>query len=478
MILGQIRTSYRESLRLHLIGWLTIPLGTVALFMAWLTYANAELTAGLVTDRLLSASAQTIAEQIKVEDGAMLAPIPPSALGIFASGAGDRVIYRIMEPDGDLVAGLPGIRLPPTKVTNLAPVYYDTLFEARWYRAVAIAQPVAGWYNPAPDGSNDAIVIVASSTKERDAMTRSLWLQGVRPMGVLLALVVGLGWLGLDRGLRPLKQLRLAVADRSGSHLSPLGLDRVPTEVRPLVIAFNEALARVDRYIEAQRRFIANAAHQMRTPLTLLKMQVHYGLTEDGGAAKTEALSALDTGIDALMRLVAQLLILARAEPHTPIRADVKPVDMMALVSDVLVQLAPLALDRGIDLGLETNIADGAPALVKASPTLLREMVVNLVDNALRYTRAGGIVTVLTERGETELRLAVQDNGPGIAAEERDLVFERFYRVLGTGTEGNGLGLAIVREIVTGADGRVRLLDGPDGKGITVEVFLPISDDA
>jgi two-component system sensor histidine kinase TctE len=338
---------------------------------------------------------------------------------------------------------------------------------------------VAGWNDPGPDGSTDAVVIVASSTKERDAMTRSLWLQGVRPMGVLLLLVVALGWLGLDRGLRPLNKLRLAVADRSASHLSPLGLDRVPNEVRPLVIAFNDALARVDRYIEAQRRFIANAAHQMRTPLTLLKMQVHYGLTEEGGAAKAEALSALDTGIDALMRLVAQLLILARAEPRTPIRADVKPVDMTALIREVLVQLAPLALDRKIDLGLETTIADDAPAvLVKASPTLLREMVVNLVDNALRYTGAGGIVTVLTERREAELRLAVQDNGPGIVPEERDLVFERFYRVLGTGTEGSGLGLAIVREIVTGAEGRVALLDGPDGKGITVEVFLPISEEA
>jgi two-component system sensor histidine kinase TctE len=476
-MLARFRSHYRGSLRLHLVAWLTIPLGAVAIYLAWLAYANAGLTAGLVTDRILSASAQIIAEQIRVEDGAMLAPIPPAALSIFATGAGDRVVYRVMEPDGDLVAGMPDVPLPPRKVTSLTPIHYDAVFQSEPYRAVAIAQPVAGWHDPASHPGNEAVVIIASSTHERDALTRSLWLQGVRPMVVLLVLVAGLGWFGLDRGLRPLNRLRQGAAERSASHLSPLELGGIPSEVRPLVIAFNDALSRLDRYIEAQRRFVANAAHQMRTPLTLLKMQVHFGLTEEQGDAKAEALSALDHGIDALMRLVGQLLILARAEPRTPIRTDVKPVDMTALVSDVLAQLAPLALDRGIDLGFETSFADGSPVLVKASPTLLREMVVNLVDNALRYTGSGGIVTILTERRGGDFRLAVQDNGPGIAAAERELVFERFYRVLGTGTEGNGLGLAIVREIVTGAGGRVALTEGPDGKGVTVEVFLPITNE-
>jgi two-component system, OmpR family, sensor histidine kinase TctE len=469
-----IGSGFRNSLRLHLIGWLTVPLAAVALFMAWLTHANASLTAGLVTDRLLLASAQTIAGEINVQDGVISALIPPSALGIFNSGAGDRVIYKVLDPSGDLIAGLPDVPLPSQKVAALASIGFDAIFRGQPYRFAAVAQPLAGVPKTSGDYGGDALIVVGSTTRERDALAASLWLQGVQPMAVMLVLVAALGWLGLVRGLKPLDQLRRAVADRSGDHLSPLPLEGMPTEVRPLVLALNDALARLDRYIDAQRRFIANAAHQMRTPLTVLKMQTHYGLTGEGDGTRAEALTALDRGIDALMRLVGQLLILARAEPRTPTKPDVKPADMGALVGEALVSLGPLALDRDIDLSFDNALEDAEPpARVKASPTLLREMVVNLVDNALRYTPKGGTVAVSLDRSSDSVRLRVQDSGPGIPAEERTRVFERFYRVLGSGTEGNGLGLAIVHEIVTGAGGNVMLMDGSGGSGLTVEVILP-----
>lgn len=477
---GPSRVGFHHSLRLNLVVRLIAPLAVIVLFMAWIAYSNAALTASVVTDRILSASAHAIAEQVKVEDGEASALIPPSALGIFATGAGDRVVYKVLDPTDDLIAGIPDVPVPQRRPTIDTPVRFEAEFRGQPFRGVAIIQPVAGFTDPR-DKSGEVTVIVAATKRDELALTRSLWLQGIQPMGVMLLLVAALGWFGLDRGLRPLDRIRHDLANRSERDLSPLDLAGLPTEVHPLVIAFNAALARIDSYIAAQRRFVANAAHQLHTPLTLLKMQTHYGLTDETVQAKTEALGALDKGISQLSRLINQLLTLARAEPHTPTKPDVRPADIAALTAEALATLAPLALGKRIDLSFEVNPADlDLPPFVAASPTLLREMVANLVENSLRYTPTGGSVTVALARAKTvaseptEVVLRVIDTGPGIAAEERARVFERFYRVLGTGVEGNGLGLAIVREIASGAGGSVELKDGPGKRGLEVVVRLPL----
>jgi two-component system, OmpR family, sensor histidine kinase TctE len=474
------RSRTAMSLRLRLVVWLTVPLAGIAVLMAWIAYSNASLTAASVTDRILSASAQTIGEQVRVENGEVSALIPPSALGIFATGAGDRVVYKVLDPSGRLIAGIPDVPVPAQRPRVNAPVYFEAPFRGQTYRGIAMIQQVFGFTDPA-DRSGQVMVIVAATQREQAATTRALWLQGIQPMGILLLLVAGLGWFGLHQGLRPLDRIRQELANRSESDLSPLSLTGLPSEVHPLVVAFNAALGRIDRYIAAQRRFVANAAHQLHTPLTLLKMQTHYGMTDDSLQAKDEALAALDSGLGQLGRLLNQLLTLARAEPHTPTKPDVKPADIAALARDALATLAPLALDKRIDLGFEPDDAALArPPLVAASPTLLREMITNLVENSLRYTQEGGQVTVALARlnggepGRPEIEVSVRDNGPGIPAAERDRVFERFYRGLGTGVEGNGLGLAIVREIAVGAGGSVRLSDGPGGRGLEVAVRLPI----
>lgn len=491
----------RISLRLNLVLWLTGPLAIIALFLAWIAYSNAHLTAAAVTDRILSASAQTIAEQVTVENGEASALIPPAALGIFATGAGDRVVYKVLDPSGDLIAGIPDVPQPRRRPSVTTPVYFEADFRGQPYRAVAMVQLVAGFTDPR-DRSGEVTVIVAATQRDEMAMTRALWLQGIQPMAVLLCLVAGLGWIGLKRGLRPLDRIRHELANRSETDLSPLRLEGLPSEVHPLVVAFDAALARIERYIATQRRFVANAAHQLHTPLTLLKMQTHYGLHEDDAQAKTEALRALDDGLARLSRLINQLLTLARAEPHTPPKPDVKPAHIVALTEEALAALAPLALDNRIDLSLDidTDIENAPPPLVAASPTLIREMVANLVENALRYTPAGGAVTVSirheprpaavttastgtsTVAGD-DIVVRVTDTGPGIPPAEREHVFERFYRVLGSGIDGNGLGLAIVREIVEGAGGSIALADGPKGqepggsepggRGLEVTVRLP-----
>jgi two-component system sensor histidine kinase TctE len=239
--------------------------------------------------------------------------------------------------------------------------------------------------------------------------------------------------------------------------------------LRPFVTALNDHLARQRQQLEAQRRFAANAAHQLRTPLTLLRMQADYALRETEGAKRAGAIQALTDTTDRMTRLAKQLLRLSEAESQSP-AARREPIDLTTLAREVLEGYAGLALLRDIDLGFEAPDAEAIFTL--GDPTLLRELMLNLVDNALRYVPSGGVVTVAISDDADMCLLRIEDNGPGIPAAERALVFERFYRILGSGTEGSGLGLAIVKEIVESSGGTIRLADPKHGSGLVVEVRL------
>jgi two-component system sensor histidine kinase TctE len=243
----------------------------------------------------------------------------------------------------------------------------------------------------------------------------------------------------------------------------------VQSELHPLVHALNDHMERVQNQMAAQRRFVSNAAHQLRTPLALISTQASVAAREDDRVKRDEALQALRLSTRQVTRLASQLLTLSRAEPGSrrP-RSDV--IDLSATARHVLENQAEEALRRRIDLGLET----GGPVHVEGDGTMLREMLVNLVDNALRYGRDGGVVTVSVQRDGATALLEVEDDGPGIAEAERGPVFERFYRVMGTASEGSGLGLAIVREVVDGAGGTVELSAAPQG-GLLVTIRLPLA---
>jgi two-component system sensor histidine kinase TctE len=286
---------------------------------------------------------------------------------------------------------------------------------------------------------------------------------------VLVVAAALLALFGLNRGLAPLLRLRNTVLERHPSELEPFDVGAVQVELQPLTAALNDAFERVRNLIATQRRFIANAAHQLRTPLALLKTQASVGLREKDLHSKNEALAGIDKAVDALTHLANQLLALARAEQGS--RSILKSaVDFRAVVRGALEQLAQLALGRSIDLGLDCD--DSVPP-VWGHATLLYELVVNLVDNALRYTPRGGSVNVSLYCHRQEIVLRVEDSGPGIPLFERQRVFERFYRLLGTDVEGTGLGLAIVREIVAAHDGSIIISDRGQGPGLMVEARLP-----
>jgi len=309
------------------------------------------------------------------------------------------------------------------------------------------------WIRLDAEGISPALVQVAETREKRSVLAAEIIKGVMLPQFALLPLAVLLVWLALVRGIKPLKQLEERIRERKPDDLSPLDDKAVPMEVAPLVVSVNDLLERLKDSISTQKRFLADAAHQLKTPLAGLRMQAD--LAQRSGSSEEnlkKSLQQIGRASVQATRTVNQLLSLARAEgggTHLPLQAC----DMVALSSDVLQDCLPGAMDKGLDLGYE-GVEVGTPgAQVQGNPTLLKEMVRNLVENAIHYTPSTperqGVITVrvLVDPYSKVLVMQVEDNGPGIPMPERDLVFQPFYRALGTNVDGSGLGLSIVKGI-------------------------------
>ncbi|MTJ84217.1 MAG: sensor histidine kinase [Telmatospirillum sp.] len=452
-----------ESLRTYLLIWLLAPLAGVVLFNVFNGYRAASHTADMVTDRTLLASAHDIVEEVSVVDGVIDAQIPPAAIEMFNTGHSDLVYYSVVTRNGELLAGLPDLpsASPPA---NHDPVYFRGTYRGHPLRLISLNHPIVG----ADEASPVTIVVGQTLNSHRD-MVLDLLEGSILQQIILIVVAAALVHMGLGRGLAPLLWLRDAVLDDKRDTLAPLPTDSVQTELRPLVDALNQYKSRVRSQMAAQSRFIANAAHQIKTPLTLLATQAAFAERAQDSRERTEALEALQSSTRQLAHLVNQLLTLSRAEPGAR-RPRSDRVDLSGLARSVLEDFSGVALARDIDLGFQP--AEGAATLL-GDETMLRELIVNLVDNALRYTPAGGIATVSVGVDAGTVRLVVADNGLGIPPGDLPHVFERFYRVLANGGEGSGLGLAIVQEIAAATGGTVSLSAPPQGTGLTVTVVLP-----
>jgi two-component system sensor histidine kinase TctE len=450
-----------DSLRLQLLRWLLLPLAGLVAVNVFTSWRQASATADLVTDRTLDASVRAIAEDVRIDRGVIDAIVPPVALEMFDTGHRDRVFYRVDTAAGRLLTGYPDLPLPELPKAS-APVHFTGTYRGSDLRLAALSYPLVG----ATDGAR-VTVVVGVTLAGHAAMVRELWVGGFGQQLILLVAAGVLVIIGLGRGLAPLMLLREAVMEKGRDDLSPLPDHAVQSELRPLVAALNTYMGRVAGQMAAQRRFVANAAHQLRTPLALLATQVAFARRAGDAGERAEALTGAEESTRRLARLAAQLLTLSRAEPGSRRPRD-EDIDLAQSARQVLEGLAHLAVERDIDLGLDVN----APATTRGDGAMMREAVVNLVENALRYTPRGGTVTVTVDGGAGEAVLVVEDSGPGIASEERDKVFERFYRVPGTPGEGSGIGLSIVREVVDGAGGRLSLGTAAAG-GLKVEMRLP-----
>ena len=451
----------RGSLRLQLLGWVLVPLACLAAVNATTGYRTAKDTADLVADRMLIASARAIAEATRSEDDQLQATVPPAAIEMFDTGEGDFVYYRVMDGAGRLVAGAADLPLPPDGPEDIDS--YEAEYRDRPMRFYALDHPLAG---PGPSGL--FTVVVGSSLAGRDAMVRRLWLGGLGQGLALLAAAGVFMAFGLKRGLAPLLRLRDEVQARPIASLETFAPDIVQREIRPLVDAINGYIERVKAQMAAQHRFVTNAAHQLRTPLAVLNLQATYASRHAGQAEQAAALTAIQVGVGQMSRLAEQLLTLSRAEPGSRRPRD-DHVSLGGLALRVLDGFASVAMERDIDLGLDERVVGVAAG---GDETMMGEMLVNLIDNALRYCPSGSCVTVVVDREGGDAILSVVDDGAGLPPGEEDRVFERFYRVAGTEAAGSGLGLSIVKEVAETAGGTVAARRRPKG-GLVVEVRLP-----
>ncbi|MCP1118467.1 sensor histidine kinase [Robbsia andropogonis] len=317
------------------------------------------------------------------------------------------------------------------------------------------------------------VIQVAETLNKRNALANDVIKGVILPQLIILPIVILLVWFGLTRGLAPLHVLQTRIRKRDPDDRSPLMPGDAPTELAPLLSSFNELLGRLDANTTAQKRFIAQAAHQMKTPLAGLRMQAEIALRHPVPPDVRRSLEQIATSSRQAARLVTQLLALARAEEAAPLRTAVT-LDAATLCREVVRDWAQAAIDKSIDLGYE---GPSSGVSIVGQPLLLREMVANLIDNAVRYTQTGGRVTVRLH-DQDPILIEVEDNGPGIPAAERPHVVERFYRILGRDGDGSGLGLAIVQEIVAMHDGTLTIGDHvyqtvPHRAGTLIHVTLP-----
>lgn len=455
----------------QLLAWLLIPLVLLLAFNAFLSYRAALAAANEAYDRLLLASVRAIADRVGVVDDEIRVDVPYVALELFESKSQERIFYRVATLAGATITGYEDLPLPPyLPATADEPVFYRAPYHDETVYFAALKKPLYDAQERGP-----ALILVGETAEARDGLSRdiladSLWRQGLM-IGVA-ALVVGVG---LMLGLRPMLRLRDDIARRAPTDLTPIDDRNVQHEVRPLIDALNQHTARLDQLIAARQRFLDDASHQLRTPLAILKTQAEYGLGGTGGSGgSTDSSRALLRDIhrttDETIRLVNQLLSLARAEPQGVPARDFSGVDLDALARTTIVELVPAARQKRIDLGFE---GCAAACGVTGNRLLLHELIVNLVDNAIRYTQAGGCITVRLRRESQQVVLEVEDNGPGIPADERDRVFERFYRGSGAatnGVSGSGLGLAIVQDICLSHDATITLDAPASGSGLRIIV--------
>lgn len=458
------------SLRRRVIGWLGLPLAGLVAINAALSYLGALDAVNRAYDRSLTASLKAIAENVHSINGRIVVDVPYSAFDTFDSGVQERLFHAVIAPDGRRITGYPDLAPPPGALEDGRPRIVDTRYKGEPVRLGALQKRL---YDPALAGGDAAVILFAETTEARQRLARELFQDSLRRQFLLILAGALLLLFALTSAMRPLLALRDAVRGRDAQDLTPVPDRGVPNEVRPLIAAINHHMERLSAMLEARRRFLADAAHQIRTPLAVLGTQAEYGLRQSDPGEMRRTFEGLLGTIRGTRRMANQMLVLSQAEPANGPLREQRPVDLAALAREVALELAPLALARKVDLGFE---GDSGPLVLAGHAALLREMVANLVDNAIRYTPAGGHVTVAIGRRDAGLLLRVQDDGPGIPEAERERVFERFYRILGQReSEGSGLGLAIVREICQAHGGQVRLRDASPPPGLAVELEFPLA---
>ena len=465
-MLKLLRFMPQTSLRNQLFSWLLVLLLPLIFISAIAGYYLASQYTNLAYDKSLYRTALALADQVSLEALGAQVNLPQVAKDLLEFDEDDDVYFRILGPRGDLIDTHNDLPLPNTYPKADQTQYYYATLSGEKLRVVIYTLPISS-ETVASTSQNSVYVMVGESLTKRAEMANEILFSMLIPQLIMIVLVSGLLFFGIKRGLHPLDKLKTDLSERNLNDLSPIDNSKVPTELRPLLNAFNDLLARVSGGISKEQRFIADAAHQLKTPLAGLKTQAELALREKNPDKIAHALGQINQASGNLSHMINQLLVLSKAEPDSATYLTFAPVDLCQLAQSVTGDWVAAALQKNIDLGFESTglLAGNKTAIVDGNALLLRELMNNLIDNAIRYTLAGGRITVGIRQENKTTIFYVQDNGIGLAAENQALVFERFYRVLGTQQEGCGLGLTIVHEIAGRHSATVSVTSEGEGKG-------------
>lgn len=429
--------------------------GVVAIGAVW-TYTLGQRAAALAFDQALMATAEDVARSVRVTQGQAWFDLSRQSEAILRTDARDQIFFAVYLAGGTFVGG--DADLAPGPVVRLGNGdSSDRSFRGRQVRALTMQFDQDGVpFN----------VTVAETTRKRREMALSLLQSMAIPAALLLCAAALVAWMSLRSALQPLNTLELALAARSERDLSPIDRSRTPKEVRSLIDTLNHLLARLQELTRAQQEFVADTAHQLRTPLASIQTDVEL-LPALAPEQQSQAIRRLQGSVSRAVRLAHQLLSLAKSERDSA-SIELRPLDLPALVESAADDWVHRAIATGVDLGFELSAAR-----VEGDAFLLRELLENIVSNALRHAGRGGSVTVSTCAAQGHVLVQVDDSGPGIPPSERGRVFQRFHRVAGQAEDGgSGLGLAIVRQIALRHSGDVQISQSALG-GASVAVRLP-----
>jgi two-component system sensor histidine kinase TctE len=456
-------------LKRALLAGLLAPLVALLVLDTAIGWWTASRLADHAYDRGLHEIAREVALHVHEGPSGPRLDLSPAAEKALLVDQDDRLAFRVWTASGQPLGGHPELQpVSPAPRPGAPPLFTSQALGGESIRVVA---SLLAYDEDQP--TRQVLVQVAETLNKRNRLTRDIVASLLAAQLVLIAMAcVAVVW-AVRHGLHPLEALGRALARRSHQDLSALDLAAVPLEVRPLAEEVNALMLRLGSALDVQNRFIADAAHQLKTPVAGLKAQIELALGEADPTRVHHSLAQLYVSAERLSRLVQQLLALARNEPGAVTVVNLRAVDLEAFALEISMEWAPQALRRDIDLGFEGS---GEPSMIDADPDRLRDLLNNLIDNAVRYSHEGGRVTVKVAQAGDERILSISDDGPSIPPEERTRVFERFHRLLGGKADGSGLGLAIVSEIAALHGARITVEDDHDGTGNRFTVHFPRPD--
>ncbi|APW40635.1 sensor histidine kinase [Rhodoferax koreense] len=458
------------SLRRYLLLGILVPVILFVGINAFSVYEQAKRAVDIAYDRSLLASAKSIGEQLDVTGydklSVLRATVPYAALEAFEADNESRMYYRVSSLDGEMVSGFAELpfwrgRIPQQPAYSALVDFYNGEFRGEPVRVAVLLQPVAS-----ANGRGMAVVQVAETLALRQTLARQILLDTLWRQAALVLLIALVVVIVVQRATRPVRRLSEELQSRAEGDLTRLAARDAPRELLPLVDATNDVMQRLQRLLDHQKRFVRDAAHQLRTPLAVLKTQVQSALRDD--VAPRQALSEINDTVDRATALANQMLNLAKVE-QLRLQADAPVLDWSAVVREVAIDLSPLLAEKDIDFEIATR-----PAPVRAHDWMLRELARNLIHNAIKHTPQGGLLSVDVGADGDGVGLAVTDSGPGITAELAQRLFQPFSA--GDVRHGSGLGLAICFEIVQALGGRIALDNREDhGRiaGLQARVDLP-----